>query len=228
MPNTTTWDIGYPDSSSAITPLESHFETLAVDTDEALTNLKANIRGSNSSSTIATLATDIATLQSKLELSLLDGSGAPTSTPAEGSLYWDTANDILYIYANGSWSKVWSRQATVLTNVTNPSLITAVNTAEWTINQYTYTEKNGMVNLSIGVKRKGGDLAGGNIGNESVFTLASGYRPLGDQAPGLGGSAGPVMSAYLSGSTGTGVITAIGTTISDESDINLNFVFIKE
>ena len=37
MPTTTTWNIDYPNSASAITPLESHFEALAVSTDEALT-----------------------------------------------------------------------------------------------------------------------------------------------------------------------------------------------
>ena len=41
---TTTWSIDYPDGSSAITPLESHFEALAESTDDALTSLKADVR----------------------------------------------------------------------------------------------------------------------------------------------------------------------------------------
>jgi hypothetical protein len=229
---TTPNGIEYPDGSSAITPLESHFENLADTADTAITALKANIRGANSDDTIYTLKQAIVATDTRLALNLQDGAGAPSGAPSnsgtEGSMYYDTTNDALYIWDNSDWRLMWNKTPIVRTNLTSPVIITAVNTSEWTINDYTYTEKNGMVNLSINVKRKGGDLSAGNITNENVFTISSGYRPIGVQAPGLGGSAGPVTASYISGSTGTGVITAIGSAIADELDINMNYVFIKE
>jgi hypothetical protein len=115
MPNTTTWGITYPDQTSSITPLESHFSAVATTTDTALTTLKSNIRGADSSSTIASLSSSIATINSKLGFYLQTGSIAPTGVPAnngpEGSMYWDSTSNILYVYNSSSWKPIYGSTA---------------------------------------------------------------------------------------------------------------------
>jgi hypothetical protein len=227
MPTTTTHEIDYPDGTSAITPLESHFEALAVSADEALTALKANIRGANSTATIASLATDIDALDTRLALNLQYGAGAPTGAPSnsgvEGSMYWDSTNDKLYTYTTDlGWKIVWEKAVTTITT----GILSTYASAEWAINSYSYTERNGIAMLTVSAKRKGGTLSGGNITNENVFNINSGYRPI-SNAPGVSGSSGPLASSYLS-SGGIGVITAIGTDLADEADIVLNYTYIKE
>jgi hypothetical protein len=110
MPNTTTWTITYPDSSSNLTPLESHFQAIATTADAALSTLKTNIRGADSSSTIASLATSISTTNTRLALNLQTSAGTPTGAPSnsgiEGSLNWDSINNILYIYNEGIWKPI--------------------------------------------------------------------------------------------------------------------------
>lgn len=104
MPNTTTWSITYPDSSTNLTPLESHFAEIANDTDAALTTLKANVRGANTTDTLETLKTSVTAINTRLALNLqTSGStpvGAPTNSGVEGSMHWDSTNNILYIYDN--------------------------------------------------------------------------------------------------------------------------------
>lgn len=112
MPNTTTWGITYPDASSNLTPLESHFQNVATTTDTALTTLKSNIRGSDSSSTIGTLSTAVAAINTRLALNLQTSaaapSGAPVNSGVEGSMHWDSGGNALYIYDNtAGWEKMW-------------------------------------------------------------------------------------------------------------------------
>jgi hypothetical protein len=112
MPNTTTWGITYPDASSNLTPLESHFQNVATTTDTALTSLKSNIRGSDSSSTIGSLSTSVAAINTRLALNLQTSSAAPSGAPinsgVEGSMHWDSGSDALYIYRTTvGWEKVW-------------------------------------------------------------------------------------------------------------------------
>jgi hypothetical protein len=233
MPTTTTHEIDYPDGSSAITPLESHFEALAVSTDEALTSLKANIRGSNSTATIASLATSVNDLETRLALNLQEGEGEPSGPPSnlghEGSLYWDSTNDNLYIYNNETgWKVIWQKNLIVGTKADAVQIVTAPFPANWTVEAYTYTERNGMCQLSVTVKRKAGDISGGNIGNLTMFQVTAGYRPVGFQVPGVSGSAGPMGTAYIDPATGYGVLTAIGSQIDDEESVIYNFVYIKE
>lgn len=89
-----------------------------------------------------------------------------------------------------------------------------------------YTERNGIVMLNITATRTGSDLSGGNIANNTVCTVASGYRPIAEALAG-GGPNGPVLGAYISAATGAAVITAIGTTISTGSTIDINATYIK-
>lgn len=113
MPNTTTWTITYPDSTSNLTPLESHFQNIATTTDTALTTLKSNIRGTDSTSTIGTLSTAVAAINTRLALNLQTSSSAPSGAPVnsgvEGSMHWDSGGNVLYIYDNvAGWQKVWN------------------------------------------------------------------------------------------------------------------------
>lgn len=113
MPNTTTWTITYPDASSNLTPLESHFQNIATTTDTALTTLKSSIRGADSTSTLATLSTAIAAVNTRLALNLQTSSAAPSGAPVnsgvEGSMHWDSGSNVLYIYDNvAGWQKVWN------------------------------------------------------------------------------------------------------------------------
>lgn len=107
MPNTTTWSIAYPNENSTLTPLNSHFENLANTADTALSSLKSNIRGTNTTATLATLTSDISSINTRLGLNLQVSTGTPTGVPinngSEGSLCFDTQNDILYIYINSAW-----------------------------------------------------------------------------------------------------------------------------
>jgi hypothetical protein len=111
MPNTTTWNITYPDSSSNLTPLESHFQEIAVDTDNALTSLKSNIRGTDTTNTIKTLSDGVSAINTRLALNLQTSTAAPSGAPInsgqEGSMHWDSTNDTLYVYTNSAWKAVW-------------------------------------------------------------------------------------------------------------------------
>jgi hypothetical protein len=112
MPNTTTWSITYPDSNSNLTPLEGHFQAIATTADTALSTLKTNIRGADSSSTLASLATSITATNTRLALNLQTSVGTPTGAPinsgGEGSMHWDSTNNILYIYVESAWKAVYS------------------------------------------------------------------------------------------------------------------------
>lgn len=135
MPNTTTWGITYPDSSSNLTPLESHFQNVATTTDAALTTLKSNIRGADASSTLSTLSTAIAAINTRVALNLQTSGAAPTGAPVnsgvEGSMHWDSTNNALYIYdASAGWKKVWSD--TGWTNIT----VNATFAASGSVPQY--------------------------------------------------------------------------------------------
>jgi hypothetical protein len=88
-----------------------------------------------------------------------------------------------------------------------------------------YTERNGIVMLNITAIRTGGDIASGNITNNTVCTVASGYRPIAEALAG-GGPNGPVLGAYI-GTAGNVVITAIGTGISTSSTVDINATYIK-
>jgi hypothetical protein len=131
MPNTTTWTITYPDSTSNLTPLESHFQAIATTADTALSNLKTNIRGADSSSTLASLATSISTTNTRLALNLQTSAGTPTGAPVnsgvEGSMHWDSLNNILYIYNEGAWKTIYG--STSWTNITVNSTFAASGSA---------------------------------------------------------------------------------------------------
>jgi hypothetical protein len=111
MANTVTWSITYPEASSNLTPLESHFQNVATSTDSALTALKSNIRGSDSSSTIGSLSTALAAVNTRLALNLQTSSGAPVGAPSnlgvEGSMHWDSLNNSLYIYSDSAWRLIY-------------------------------------------------------------------------------------------------------------------------
>jgi hypothetical protein len=115
MPNTTTWGITYPNASSNLTPLESHFQNVATTTDSALTSLKSNIRGSDSTSTIGGLSSSIAAVNTRLALNLQTSAGAPVGAPSnlgvEGSMHWDSLNNTLYIYSNSAWRPIFGDTA---------------------------------------------------------------------------------------------------------------------
>ena len=110
MPNTPIHGITYPDVNSNLTPLNSHFENLATTTDSALTAVKSNIRGSDSTSTIGSLSGSITAINTRLALNLQTSPAAPTGAPLnagqEGSMHWDSLNDVLYIYTNSAWKIV--------------------------------------------------------------------------------------------------------------------------
>ncbi len=141
MPTTPTWSITYPDSSSNLTPLESHFQEIAVDADAALTNLKSNVRGSNTTDTIETLKTSVTAINTRLALNLqTSGStptGAPTNSGLEGSMHWDSTNNILYIYdAVAGWKIVW--RDTAWTNLTmaggSPNYVAGSSAPQYRVN----------------------------------------------------------------------------------------------
>lgn len=90
----------------------------------------------------------------------------------------------------------------------------------------TYTEKNGIVQVNVTATRTGADISAGNITNNTVCTISTGYRPLVETLAG-GGPAGPVLGAYISASAGNVVITAIGTGISTGATIDINATYIK-
>jgi hypothetical protein len=89
-----------------------------------------------------------------------------------------------------------------------------------------YTEKNGVVMLEVSVERTGAAISAGNITNTTIATLNTGYRPI-RQALAGGGPNGPVTGAYISENTGAVVITAIGTSISTGSSLDVNATYIK-
>ena len=224
MPTTTTWNIDYPDGSSAITPLESHFEALADSTEAALTSLKANVRGANSTATIGSLATGLNDTNTRLALNLQHDAAAPTGEPinggVEGSMHWDSANDKLYIYTTDlGWKLIWEKTI----NATAPTITVA---SGWdTLTDVNYKERNGIVNLSFSVKRNGSQIDSGNITNTLVATIATGYRPAGV----VSWSTGP--SGWAQGyvnATGQVYITASGSNIADNSDFDVAVSYIKE
>ena len=225
MPTTTTWGIDYPDENSAITPLESHFEGLAASTDEALTSLKANIRGANTTDTIADIVTDVTAINTRLALNLQEGSGAPTGAPSnsghEGSLYWDYTNDALYIYTNDlGWKKIWEKDVISLTS----GVVSAASGWD-SLTGVSYTEKNGMVHLSFQVSRNGSTISAGNIANVTVANITSGYRPINSVSWSSG------ASGYAQGyatSAGAVIVTASGSDITDNSDLDIHITYIKE
>jgi hypothetical protein len=99
MGSTTTWDITYPDATTNLTPLESHFETLAETADQALTDLQSDI-----------ITTNINPINARLQFDLKTGTSAPSGTATEGSFYWDSTLNILYIYSTSNWVRVWGQQ----------------------------------------------------------------------------------------------------------------------
>lgn len=100
MPQTTNWSITYPDSNSSLTPLESHFQNLATTADTA----------------ISTVNTSVTNINNKVGFNLQVTSGTPTGAPSysgpEGSLSWDSVNNILYIYDTNAWKVVYRNDGT--------------------------------------------------------------------------------------------------------------------
>jgi hypothetical protein len=173
MPNTTTWTITYPDSTSNLTPLESHFQTLATTADTALSTLKSNIRGTDSSSTIASLASSITTTNTRLALNLQTSAGTPTGAPSnsgiEGSLNWDSINNILYIYNEGAWKPIhgdigW---ANITMTGGTPNFIAGSPVPQ-------YKVVNGIAYIKGMVQPTGTTVAGTTY---SVGTIPAGARP---------------------------------------------------
>ena len=80
MPTTTTWSIDYPNGASAITPLESHFEALAVSTDEALTAAKAEVNAAYIAADTVALNAGKAYTDTKVNTVLSSGTWTSSST----------------------------------------------------------------------------------------------------------------------------------------------------
>ena len=83
MPTTSTWSIIYPDGTTALTPLQERFQEVATSTDSALSTLKTNIRGTNSTDTIQSLATSISNAAADtgwLNISINSGFAASNSS----------------------------------------------------------------------------------------------------------------------------------------------------
>jgi hypothetical protein len=92
-----------------------------------------------------------------------------------------------------------------------------------------YREKNGIAMVVLSFERTGGSISvptGGNIVNQSMGTLAVGYRPI-VEASGITGPTGPVASAYIN-TSGVVVLSAIsgGNTIPTGFTIDINGTFI--
>jgi hypothetical protein len=88
-----------------------------------------------------------------------------------------------------------------------------------------YTEKNGIVQVSLRATRTGASISAGNITNTTVMTIASGYRPLVESAA-VSGPSGPLASAYIA-TTGGVAISALGTTLSTGDNLDINATYIK-
>ena len=224
MPTTTPHGIQYPDGDSAITPLQNRFYELASTTNSALNTVKATVDGN-----IATLQSDVTVLKSRLALNLQSGSTTPSGAPAnsgiEGSMAWDSTNDILYTYANSAWKKVWERLPLVSTGL---GRVTAAS--GWTVT-FQYVERNGIVNLSVAATRSGSTISStttGDITNVAMFTIESGYGPYADQVGGAVGGSGRLASTYIATRTGYLAALAPGNDLATGATYTFNYTYIKE
>lgn len=205
MPSTTTHSIDYPDGNSAITPLESHFEALATSTDEALTALKAQIRGAEPEKTIKGLVDDIAASNGRLALNLQTSTAAPSGPPAsngpEGTLHWDSANNALYICVDktaGTWKILWNDSGWVSSGFTAGADATSV------VNSY-YRVIGGMVHVAFRATLKSAS-GSGDISNMTLGTIPSAVWPTTTTIYQVGSVTGADASANFTLST-SGVVT---------------------
>jgi hypothetical protein len=173
MPNTTTWTITYPDSTSNLTPLESHFQAIATTADAALSTLKSNIRGADSSSTLASLATSISTTNTRLALSLQVSAGTPTAAPVNsgvnGSMNWDDTNKILYIWDGSAWKSIHGNAPWLTITMTGgtPNFIAGSPAPQ-------YKVVNGIAYIKGMIQPTGTTVAGSSY---DFGTLPAGARP---------------------------------------------------
>jgi hypothetical protein len=94
----------------------------------------------------------------------------------------------------------------------------------WTVASALFRKRNGIATVNIGLTRSGGTITAGNITNQAVCTLASGYRPI-MESPALSGPSGVLTAGYIA-TTGIVTISAIGTAISTGDNLDINAVFI--
>jgi hypothetical protein len=156
MPTTTPWSIAYPDANSNLTPLESHFQTLATTTNTGLTSVKNSI-----------ISTEIDPINDRLQLDLTTGPAGPNGSPVEGSMYWDSGSNIMYIYSRGGWIQSWHDMD--WTNITVSSGFAAMSG-----NAPQYKIIGGVVYL------KGGFAASGISATNTLYnigTIPAGFRP---------------------------------------------------
>ena len=135
-------------------------------------------------------------------------------------MHWDSANDKLYIYTTDlGWKLIWEKTI----NATAPTITVA---SGWdTLADVNYKERNGIVNLFFSVKRNGSQIDSGNFTNNLVATIATGHRP----ANTISWSTGPSGwgQGYVNAS-GQVYLTASGSNIPDNSDIDVALSYIKE
>lgn len=156
MPTTTPWSIAYPDANSNLTPLESHFQTLATTTNTGLTAVKNSI-----------ISTEIDPINDRLQLNLTTGPAGPSGSPTEGSMYWDYGSNIMYTYSRGGWVKSWHDMD--WTNITVSSGFAAMSG-----NAPQYKIIGGVVYL------KGGFASTGISAINTLYnigTIPAGFRP---------------------------------------------------
>jgi len=112
MAANTSKGITYPTSGDAISPLETVFATMANTTNTAIAALDSTVSTvASHTSSISTLTTNVSAINTRLALNLQTSAGTPSGVPAnsgpEGTMHWDSTNNILYIYNTGAWKAIY-------------------------------------------------------------------------------------------------------------------------
>jgi hypothetical protein len=139
-------------------------------------------------------------------------------TVADGLTIFETDTGLLYIGSAGTWVQVAYGD--------DPGTVDAVTAgvtagANFTLSSGVIQRRNGMVSMYLSMTSNGA-ITAGNITNQVVCVVPSGYIPRYSHGQLSGGASGPTWNGYVAVTSGNVYMTTLDTSLTVGAAFNVN------
>jgi hypothetical protein len=139
-------------------------------------------------------------------------------TVADGLLIFETDTGLMYVGSAGTWVQVAYGDDPGPINAVTAGVVAGAN---FTLSSGSIQRRNGIVTMYLAVTSNG-NITAGNITNQVVCVVPSGYIPRYSHGQLSGGASGPTWNGYVAVTSGNVYMTTLDTSLSTGNAFNVN------